>query len=393
MSRFRGVRPVKILYDSLGFEEPWGGVPRYFAELIRHLPDSYEPLLAVAESPHGTLHASPWKIPVARQCVSDFLPGRSFPGKRRLYLALARLFPRIWPSSELANVRLLDRMLREPFDLVHLTAPHRYGDSWRKFVDRAPLVVTVHDLIPELVYGDRRTRADRQEILSAATAIIAVSEATKNDILSTYDVDVRKLVVVHHGVDRRFFAEESTCGYSEDSAYLLYVGKRGGYKNWSTFVKYSASWVLEHPKRRIVCIGKPFDDAEAQVIAMHGLAGRIEVRSVTDDELQKLYRTAFAFVCPSTHEGFGLPVLEAMSARCPVLLSDIPVFREVAGDAALYFSEADDFRQALSHLDDPVQRESRVEQGVRRAETFTWERCAAETAEVYRGAVAGDLKT
>ena len=385
---------MKVLYDSLGFEEPWGGVTRYLAELIRHLPRGCEALPAVAETPHDALHAPPFGIPRARQTVSDFLPGISFPGKRRLYLGLARFLPRLLPSAELANQRLLVRMLKERApDLVHLTAPHRYGSAWRRIAGRVPLVVTVHDLIPELVYGDRRTGAGRQEILSAATAVIAVSESTRNDILRTYEIDARKIVVIHHGVNRRFFVEERACWHSEDSAYLLYVGKRGGYKNWSAFVQYSASWVLEHPRRRIVCIGTPFDDAEARVIATHGLAGRIEVRSVTDDELQKLYKTAFAFVSPSTHEGFGLPVLEAMSAGCPVILSDIPVFHEVAGDAALYFSDADDFRQALSHLNDPDRRGGLVERAIRRAELFTWGKCALETAEVYRRVVAGDFST
>lgn len=382
---------MRILYDSLGFEEPWGGVPRYFAELIRNLPDACEPRLAVAATPHAELRQPPFKIPAARQCVSNFLPGVPFPGKRRLYLGLARIFPWVWPSSELANTRLLENMLQEPFDLAHLTAPHRYGSTWRRIVGRMPIVLTVHDLIPELVYGDRRTRDQRQEILSAATAVIAVSQNTRTDILNTYDVDERKVVVVHHGVDASSFGGRDMLGRALAGDFLLYVGKRDGYKNWSSFVQFAAPWVKECSSRGIVCVGKPFDTDEKRMIAELGLVGRIEARTATDDELKKLYQSAFAFVYPSLHEGFGLPVLEAMAARCPVILSDIQVLHEVAGDAALYFSGADDFGLALSLLNDSGRRVNLVTRGVQRAEFFTWGKCASETAEVYRRVVAGDF--
>jgi len=381
---------MRVLFDSLGFEGPWGGVPRYFVELVKNLPPAVEPLLAVAESSCEALHVSPFGIPPARLRVSDVLPGTSFPGKRRLYLFLARCFPSILPASEVANERLLERTLREgAVDLVHLTAPHQCADSWRRVVGRLPFVVTVHDLIPELVLDDRRTREDRKRVLSTAAAIIAVSQATKADIVNTYGVDEQKITVVHHGVDSGSWTGLRVPQDPQEPDFLLYVGARDGYKNWSSFIRYAAYWVLERPKRRIVCAGRGFRDDERRLLSELGLAGRVDAWSVTDDELRQLYCSAFAFVYPSTHEGFGLPVLEAMSAGCPVILSDIPVLREVAGEAALYFSGAEDLRQALSLLEDRDRRRCLVESGRAQAGSYTWVRCARETAAVYRRALAG----
>lgn len=378
---------MRILYDSLGFEEPWGGVPRYLVELLRHLPGDCVPGLAVAGTPHAALQAPPFGIPPARQCVAEFCPGISFPGKRRLYLGLARTCPWLWPSAELANARLFARMLRGGgFDVLHLTAPHRYGRAWRKAAGRVPIVVTVHDLIPERVLGDARTRAERAAVLAAASGVIAVSRATRDDLVRTYGLDGRKIAVVHHGVDSGAFVNGD--GPRGAGDFLLYVGKRDGYKNWAAFVRQAAPWVCGAAGRGIVCVGSPFRADERRALRALGLEGRAEARSATDAELKSLYRTAFAYVCPSTHEGFGLPVLEAMAAGCPAVLSDIPVMREVGGDAALYFSGGEALGAALATLRHPGARDEFVGRGVVRARSFTWERCARETAEVYRRAAA-----
>jgi glycosyltransferase involved in cell wall biosynthesis len=108
---------------------------------------------------------------------------------------------------------------------------------------------------------------------------------------------------------------------------------------------------------------------------------------VTESELATLYRDATAFVFPSTLEGFGLPLLEAMSAGLPVIAADLPALREVAGEAALYCDpgdEGDIAQQIVRLLTDRALARSLVARGAHRLQAFTWERAAAETLSVYR---------
>ena len=102
--------------------------------------------------------------------------------------------------------------------------------------------------------------------------------------------------------------------------------------------------------------------------------------------LQHLYANAVAFIYPSIHEGFGLPLLEAMGSRCPVLCSNIDVFREVAGDAALYFSpyETDSIACAIEKiLSDNSLRKELILMGLKNIKKFNWSKCASETLRVY----------
>jgi alpha-1,3-rhamnosyl/mannosyltransferase len=131
---------------------------------------------------------------------------------------------------------------------------------------------------------------------------------------------------------------------------------------------------------------------EAEVDAL-GIADRCRlVASVTDDELWQLYREAEVFAFPSFSEGFGFPPLEAMASGTPVIASDIPVLREVLGDAALFVDPADErgLSCALLRLaGDEPERTRLSELGRERAATFTWRTCAEQTLAVYEQAATG----
>ena len=102
--------------------------------------------------------------------------------------------------------------------------------------------------------------------------------------------------------------------------------------------------------------------------------------------MSKLFRNALTFVYPSLYEGFGIPILDAFSAGCPVILSNCSCFPEVGGDAALYFDEGDSetLRNHVKALmKDESLRKTLIEKGKARANLFTWEKCAERTAEVY----------
>ena len=264
--------------------------------------------------------------------------------------------------------------------------PHAYREGDFSGVRR---VIVVHDLIPEIEWKDESIREGRRLALERADAVIAVSEWTKNDLVQEYGVSLDRIRVVHHGVDHELFESRGDdFGQDFGRPYLLYVGKRNEYKRFRWFLRAVAPLMWRHPSWRIRCTGEPFCRREVAWLLALGLYGRVTVRRYDEAEMSALYRQALAFVYPSAHEGFGMPILEAMASGCPVVSSDATCLPEVGGDAADYF-RADDsrgFRQCIRRLVSDVHwRSERVERGLARAKEFTWERCARETAEVLSG--------
>lgn len=379
----------RVLYDEGGFLMSHGGVSRYFAEMIRRLPDSVEWKLAMKSTCNVYLREEPFNLPPHQQTVHDFirqtLHGRSFCGVSYVYKWLARLMPHRFPSGELANERAFARELRNgEFDVLHLTHPHPVKNIWRQVVGRKQIVVTVHDLIPELIYRDRIIFNYRKQLLHDASHIIAVSENTKNDIVWLYGTPEDKISVIYHGCLSTKALEVKP--YTSDVPYLLYVGKRGGYKRFAFLMKAIAP-ILKTGRLTLFCTGTEFNAEELTMIKELGVSGVVKQRFVSDNEMMSLFAGAIAFVYPSIYEGFGIPILDAFSVNCPVILSRSSCFPEIAGDAALYF-DPDDEKTLRSHIEDLQNNESLRKQmivrGAKRLSGFSWEKCAKETGNVYR---------
>ena len=378
---------MKVLYDSRAFLEPVGGVSRYFTELVKHFPKSVEWDVAAVETNNKYLMSSPFNVPAASYSFRHFLPSINFRGKSIVYAALSRLG--LFESMELLNRRRFEEALeKDDFDVLHLTGPHECGTAWRKYSGKAKIVITVHDLIPDKLwrgYVGARIVRDRKYNLSRCDAIIAVSEHTKKDLLECYGVDEKKVSVVHHGFEASFgagLAVDHVSGIG--GRFVLYVGKRGGYKNSDFFLKNMSPLLLEFPDLKIVMTDKPLDDSERKLCEAHGISGRVEARMFEDNELRWLYANAVCFVYPSRYEGFGIPVLEAFAAGCPTVLARATCFPEVGGDAALYFDpdDGEEMRMAIREAIG-ARREGLIKRGYERVKMFTWERCAAETLAVY----------
>ena len=241
-----------------------------------------------------------------------------------------------------------------------------------------------HELFPHY-FGNAGQMIEwkRKSILNA-NRIIAISENTKQDIIRLLNVDASKIEVVYHGISQQKIVYR---GLRLPERYLLYVGDRGGYKNFNRFLQAFARLSVVHPDLYLVCTGKSFKADEWTNIEQSGLSSRVLLVKANDSELAQLYQQATLFVYPSLYEGFGIPLLEAYLNECPVALSAASCFPEIAGDAGAYFNpeEVESIVQTIETLlGDVEKRNDLVAKGKERLSLFTWEETARKTADVYK---------
>jgi glycosyltransferase involved in cell wall biosynthesis len=214
-----------------------------------------------------------------------------------------------------------------------------------------------------------------------AARIIAVSDATRADLLRFYRVPTKRIHIVHHGVDSALFDLHR----ERLERFVLCVSTLHPHKNIDRLIR---AYARERRDYRLVLAGMRGFHAEAidRLIYELDVGDRVTLTGwISRAELYDLYDHALACIYPSTFEGFGMPVLEAMAAGVPLACSDIPPLREVAADSALYFDplKEDAMASALARISsDESLRDDLSRRGRRRAQTFTWERAARETLDI-----------
>ncbi len=362
---------MKVFYTHDIFSaQVYGGISRYFVELIQRLPAS-EVEIEILAGLHINAHLGNGRV-----------------GDARVRGVRTPRIPRTGFIRRSVNNILQKVMVRRDRDtIVHQT----YFVPWSGRGVR--LVVTVHDMTHELFphefrVGDR-TSALKRQCCERADRIITVSRTTKSDLIKCFRISSEKISVIYHGVPSFCTAESEAKEEPWPAPYVLYVGSRGGYKNFDCLVRaFSQSKVLRDNFQLICFGGGMFTSQEMNAIARLGLAGLVHQVSGDDSLLVFFYRSARALVHPSRYEGFGLPLLEAMSLGCPVICSNISSSREVVEDAGVY-ADAEDAERMRATLesalldDDLLSRLSA--RGRSRASRFSWETAARETVEVYRG--------
>lgn len=293
--------------------------------------------------------------------------------------------------------RLSAELITRPPD-VFFTPAHEIPKWFRK----TKIVTAIHDVAfrfhPEL-YSARQRRRQEWAVRRAvkyADALITVSETTKKDLVELYRVDASKIHVTPLAVDAsRFDVEGERISEVLDryalsgKKYLLSVGRIESKKNIGTLLRAFDAYKRAEVDSdlQLVLVGGLGEGAHRVLCELDSLDYKDSVKLlgyVADGEVESLYRGAAAYVFPSWYEGFGLPVLEAFAAKVPLLASDIPALREVAGDAAV-FARPDSVEEWTRGLRDVLsQGEVKVQKGIRRLEEFSWERTARQTWEVLR---------
>ncbi len=301
---------------------------------------------------------------------------------------------------------LASQLLRRPWLEARLPVGHLYHATEHLLPClRRPTVLTVHDLIFE-AYPQHHTWTNRAFLRVAmplfvrrATAILAVSQHTRQDLVDRYRTPPTKIHVVYEGVDSRFApvgppgVQELRQRYSPDRPYLLMVGTLEPRKNHITAFRALARLKAQGFPHRLVVVGGKgwlFEPIQRQVEAL-GLQGDVLFAGhVADEDLPGLYTGADCFLLPSLYEGFGLPILEAMACGAPVVCSNVSSLPEIAGSAALLVEPQD--HEALAEavrrvLVEPGLAAHLRQAGRLRAAQFRWERTASETLAVYQEVV------
>ena len=349
---------MRIVYTPHAFStQAYGGITRYFTELAAHLARANTAcdvtILALA---HLNAHLRDSPADGAR-VIGAYVPHIPNTGGIRRLL-----------NDWLARRYLAGRKA----DIVHET----YYSRARLAPAQSKVILTVHDMTheryPQSFRRSDKTAEAKAEAVQHADHIICVSEHTRTDLIERLGVDPARTSVVHHGCALPAWPHTRPL---VAQPYLLYVGDRGGYKNFENVVR--AMRASQHLRDvQLVCFGgEPFRGERV----IHFTGG--------DDILVSLYRNAAALVYPSLSEGFGMPLLEAMSLDCPVVCSNAGSLPEIAGDAAELFDPSDpsDIAAAIERVLFSTSRAAALRSlGSERVKRFTWERCAAATYEVYR---------
>ena len=248
-------------------------------------------------------------------------------------------------------------------------------------------VTTVHDFTYEhFVNGPRRWLHSWQKfaVIRDSQAIICISENTRRDLLYFLpDIDPAQIHVIYNGVGEAFSPIAPAAATSADRPYVLFVGARDGYKHFSLVVAALA----QLPDLGLVCVGGgPLQPEEKLLIDKH-LSKRFMHRlGVSEQELNVLYNEAYCLAYPSAYEGFGIPVLEAMRAGCPVVAVNGSSIPEVAGEAALLLTrpDVDELIHLIKQLESQELRVTLRQRGFAQANRFSWQRTFEETLRLYK---------
>lgn len=373
---------MKVLFDYQCFQmQRFGGVSNSYVQLIMQLCKmgiDVQIGLRDTKNIHLLRTGLVSQQSSAKRILNGLLyrGGNAFEGLRQVLNVDQKSYNRNY------SIQLLQE---QQFDVFE---PTFFDPYFIPYLNGKPFVTTIHDMtmerLPEMEIDDVQ-KVQKKIISAAATMLHCPSENTKQDIVEIYGIEPERVEVIYHGAPERVKFDKTRI---IAAPYLLYVGDRRAYKNFVPFVQECAKVFETYPELHLVCTGSPFTAEEKKVFAELHISERVHQMRVSDAGMANLYYNAVAFVYPSLYEGFGLPILEAYTYGCPVLLTPYSCFPEIAGDAAMYFEMKDgksDFYDVFKSLytmsaDDRKMLEAK---GTERLKLFSWNLSARKLFNLY----------
>ena len=389
---------MKILFDHQIFEEQnFGGISRYFYEILNSLDNdiNFDYDLSLTNSDNLYIKRLSKsenilsKVPL-NNTYESFLSNYNFRGKGFVFKMWTKLLnrPITDPNQELNKTTSIKKLKAGNFDIFH---PTYYDDYFLDHIGNKPFVLTVHDLIHQIFpeFGMYELKDKNQKLIDSASSIITVSENTKKDLITLFNVDETKINVIHLAnslVESPTIVNPDFCN-QVPKKYLLFVGGRNIYKNFLFFVQVFSSIKEVSKNISIVCTGSGFTKNELFFFEKLGVKGSLKHISANDDQLVYLYKNAIALVYPSMYEGFGLPVLEAFAFNCPVAMSNTSSLSEIGEDAVIYFDPKNptSMKNALKTILENTFDQERLSKKSRMVlQNFSWMRTTEKTKTIYQ---------
>lgn len=352
--------------------QKYGGISRYFVELVKRL--------NLKEKTHirnikinSFFYKNNYLANLKNNILFNGFKISDFKGSSKLCLIFNAIFSIILTK------------LYDP-DLIHET----YYSNIKSYSSRAKKIITVYDMIHE-IFPDQFKKNDKttelkKKSVKRADHIICISKNTQKDLIKFFNVDIKKTSVIHLGFSLTTKDVEQPKELYRP--YLLYVGSRNGYKNFTRLLEAYASPKIKNSYDLVIFGGGKLNKNE--ILALENL--KISKESIrhydgNDSVLGGFYKNASLFVYPSLYEGFGLTPLEAMNYGCAVACSNTSSIPEVVGKAAVFFDPYSIHsirNNIISILENTKLQSLIIEEGFKQIKKFSWENCARQTYDVYK---------
>ena len=279
---------------------------------------------------------------------------------------------------------------------VNINKPFIFHSSYLRTCSNknAINVTTVHDFTYDYFYKGKRRGAflhlwQRNRAIRNADAIICISENTKKDLLKFLpDVNPNKIYVIYNGVSDDYRVINDKIGSLDDA--ILFVGERVAYKNGRWFAE-----AIKETDYKVIFCGKPMSEEEKEFYDAVLGPDRYEVRTgLPNSELNRLYNSVKCLVYPSSYEGFGIPILEAQQAGCPVIAYNNSSIPEVIGETPLLMNEMtkEELLSKLNLLSDETVRQEVIEHGIENAKHFSWDESYEQYRQLYQKLLEGNRR-
>ncbi len=356
-------------------KQQYGGISRLYNEMLPRICDMHSFLsitLLISGHPKQSL---PFHSQISYLSVPQI----------ERYLRPSWVWGRLMPQMKSLMKQLMMRGLEgKIWHSTYYTMP-----LWWKGPKVVTIYDTIHEHFPNYFGKDAiNFKKKKRRCLEAADAIICISQTTKEDLHTFYNINKNRICVTPLACSDTFMKPggvESSISILTQKPFLLYVGMRTHYKNTDLLIKAYSQW---HHKREIdlVIVGRPWTYDQINELLTPDIKNRVHILGYVDDNmLVRLYGKAVALVFPSLYEGFGIPLLEAMACGCPIVASKIPSTLEVAGDCPIYFepTNLEEMLNAFNTTLSEGRNSERVAKGLEKVKNYSWDKTAEKTLKVY----------
>lgn len=369
---------MKILFDGTIFNiYPFGGIARIYREILPRIAEKNQ------------------SIQFYILCDEDAVT--SLPQHEQIF----PLYFRSWKFSPISISSRLNARRKRLFDSkIKKFKPQLFHSTYYTTspCENVKSIATVYDLIdyefPFMMPNGAEFLARQSRVLSRADHVISISKSTSERAISAFKIATDKVSTIHLDAssifqpvsmkDKMKFREK----YSRGKSFFLFVGGTSSYKNLATLIR-AFGIIRERTDHLLLLVGHSKKNIDQQYIDL-AIKYQVEDRIIrlihpNDSILCQAYNAADAFVFPSLQEGFGIPLVEAMRCSTPIIASDIPVFREICGEGALFFNPHVDTELAeqLNAVTEPATQNRLAAAGKERANLFSWDEAAKKVENIY----------